>query len=166
MGHKRLISVLILVLFIAACNVNWVLANGEQTPQNQSFTDVPNDYWAKDAIKAMVDRGILSGYTDGSFKPDQEITRAEFARIMVVSLRLPLKTSAKASFQDVSTSSWAYPYVETAKYYLTGFRYTDGDYFEPNSPAVREDMAVALVKALGYAADEGSGTLEGYTDKD
>ncbi|MGE5403854.1 MAG: S-layer homology domain-containing protein [Candidatus Saccharibacteria bacterium] len=167
MGHKRLVAFIILIVFIFACNVSWVAACEDNTFQEQCFTDVPNDYWAKDAISAMVAKGIFSGYADGSFKPDQEITRAEFARIMVVSLSLPLKNAPQASFKDVSMGNWAFSYVETAKYYLTGFRYADGDYFEPSSPAVREDMAVALVKALGYAADgEAAGTLAGYTDND
>ncbi len=71
------------------------------------------------------------------------------------------------SFLDVKKNSWEYPYVESAKPYLTGFRTAAGDYFKPSLPAVREDMAVALVNALGYLNDPVDlGILDQFADKD
>ena len=76
-------------------------------------------------------------------------------------------TPETPSFLDVKKNSWEYPYVESAKPYLTGFRTAAGDYFKPSLPAVREDMAVALVNALGYLNDPVDlGILDQFADKD
>lgn len=131
------------------------------------FLDIGSDHWAYQAICSMVDRKIISGYPDRTFKPDKEVNREEFAKIMVVALNLPIKKPDDPTFIDVKENSWAFPYVETAKFYLTAFRSPQGDYFKPKEASVREDMAVALVKALDYtneAVDES--VLNVFADKD
>lgn len=119
------------------------------TASSQKYKDVPADHWANKAIELMSSKEVIAGYPDNTFKPDNSISRAEFARMMVVALNIPSKATSKASFIDVPASSWAFNFVESAKYYLTGFRTPEGDYFRPDRPAAREDMAVAIVKALG-----------------
>lgn len=47
-----------------------------------NFIDVPTDHWAYEAIRDLSDKGIINGYEDGSFKPDEPITRAEVATIV------------------------------------------------------------------------------------
>lgn len=139
-------------------------AQGASSP---IFSDLPQDHWAYNAVKFMVERGIITGYPDNTFRPDNPVTRAEFARIMVVALNLPIKVTDNPSFKDVPKDHWAYPYVETAKYYLTGFRSSNGDYFKPSDYAVREDMAVALVKAKGLQNENvDMNILNNYIDKD
>lgn len=131
------------------------------------FNDVSTGHWAYKAVEYMVQRQILSGYSDNSFKPDNPITREEFAKIMVLSLNLPIVDPKSGTFTDVSKKDWAFKYVESAKYYLTGFRTVAGDQFKPADLAVREDMAVALVKAMGYANETADDTvLNSFTDKD
>ncbi len=117
----------------------WTSSNG--------FPDVPESHWAYDAIMHMSASGIICGYKDGTFRPDNAVTRSEFAKMMVLALNINLTKPAAASFIDVSHKDWEYQYVESARFYLTGFRTASGDYFKPAHPAVREDMAVALVKA-------------------
>ena len=119
--------------------------------ERKEFSDVKSGFWAYDAIDAMTRQKILSGYDDCTFKPDKTVNREEFAKMMVLALQLKLTKPESPTFGDVSTKDWAYPYIETAKPYLTGFRNGDKDYFRPTGPAVREDMAVALVKALSYS---------------
>lgn len=146
------------------------LSFGVSFSQNQSnpiFSDLPQNHWAYNAVKFMVERGIIIGYPDNTFRPDNPVTRAEFARIMVISLNLPIKVTDEPSFKDVPKDHWAYPYVESAKYYLTGFRTQNGDYFKPSDYAVREDMAVALVKAKGLQNENvDMNILNNYIDKD
>jgi hypothetical protein len=138
-----------------------------QEQSNTIFSDLPQNHWAYNAVKFMVERGIITGYPDNTFRPDNPVTRAEFARIMVISLNLPIKVTDNPSFKDVPKDHWAYPYVETAKYYLTGFRTQNGDYFKPSDYAVREDMAVALVKAKGLQNENvDMNILNNYIDKD
>ncbi|WP_308637360.1 S-layer homology domain-containing protein [Paenibacillus silvisoli] len=72
----------------------------------------------------------------------------------------PDKT-AKASFADIKQNEWHTPYIEAAKTYLSGFTRNDGQFvFKPSSPALREDIAVAVVKLAGLnkatASDHGS----------
>ena len=52
------------------------------------YTDLSEDHWAYGPISEMTDKGILDGYTDGSFKPNKSISRAEFAKILVLTLDL------------------------------------------------------------------------------
>ncbi|MGE5329106.1 MAG: S-layer homology domain-containing protein [Deltaproteobacteria bacterium] len=124
---------------------------------SKKFKDVPSDHWANKAIQLMTDRKIIAGYDDSTFKPNNIINRAEFARMMVLALNIPIKDNPTATFKDVYSNDWFFKDVESAKFYLTGFRTPTGDYFRPLKPAAREDMAVAIVKALGMeneTADE------------
>ncbi|WP_170270417.1 S-layer homology domain-containing protein [Heliorestis acidaminivorans] len=122
-------------------------------PSTNHFSDLNRSHWAYDTIMEMVELGILSGYPDGTFRPNNTVTRAEFASIMVRTLELETTTPARATFTDVPTSHWAFRTVESARAYLTGYRdtRTGALTFEPNSVAVREDVAVAIVKAQGLA---------------
>ncbi|MCX7711133.1 MAG: S-layer homology domain-containing protein, partial [Clostridia bacterium] len=119
-----------------------------------SFSDVPQGFWAYDAIMKMVNQNVLSGYPDGTFRPDSPVTRAEFAKMMVNALGLPVTTPQGTTFKDVGLSEWSINYVEAAKNYLTGYKTADGFYFKPYENASREDMACALVLAKGYGNSE------------
>ncbi|ADQ40357.1 S-layer domain-containing protein [Caldicellulosiruptor acetigenus I77R1B] len=160
---KLLASFLVIVFMISIFST----ISFSQEQSNTIFSDLPQNHWAYNAVKFMVERGIITGYPDNTFRPDNPVTRAEFARIMVISLNLPIKVTDNLSFKDVPKDHWAYPYIETAKYYLTGFRTQNGDYFKPSDYAVREDMAVALVKAKGLQNENiDMNILNNYIDKD
>lgn len=118
----------------------------------KTFSDVNPDHWAYDAIMIMSDRGIIEGYEDGTFKPSNEITRSQFSKMMIKTLALEEIARSTPSFIDVGPDHWAYKYIEGSKTYLTGYRTADGDLFKPDDASVREDLAVALVKALGFTS--------------
>jgi hypothetical protein len=122
-----------------------------EAKSNGDFSDVQKDHWAYSAIRWMIENNIVEGTGDGKFSPQREVTRDEFAKMMVLALDLELINPSKGSFLDINKGGWQYKYVETAKFYLTGFKTASGDYFHPSQSAVREDMAVALVKALGFS---------------
>lgn len=131
------------------------------------FSDVLPKHWAYEAIRDMVERGIVRGYPDKSFKPGKPVTRAEFVKIMVAALKLEQENYTNASFKDVSTDHWAFRSVESGKFYLPGYRTVNGDYYKPDEAAVREDIVAALVKALGYSNKTPDySILEQYSDKD
>ncbi|WP_039764707.1 MULTISPECIES: S-layer homology domain-containing protein [unclassified Caldicellulosiruptor] len=162
---KRLLLICVMLVF-AIVQIFSAIAFAQDT-SSPIFSDLPQNHWAYNAVKFMVERGIITGYPDNTFRPDNPVTRAEFARIMVVALNLPIKVTDTPSFKDVPKDHWAYPYVESAKYYLTGFRTANGDYFKPSDYAVREDMAVALVKAKGLQNENvDMSILNNYIDKD
>jgi hypothetical protein len=113
-----------------------------------SFPDVPSSHWAYSSIMLLAERGVISGYTDGTFKPNDLVTRSEFAKMMTLTLNIPLLNEPAPSFVDVARDEWEFSYVESAKKYLTGYQLGESYFFKGKEEAVREDMAVALVKVL------------------
>ena len=76
------------------------------------FTDVPSTFWAYGDIENLSGLGYVSGYPDGTFKPSNQITRAEFCAIMDKVLNLTTSTQQTPTFTDVNTGDWFYQAVE------------------------------------------------------
>jgi hypothetical protein len=156
---KRILTIFLVltILFVFAVPVygtNTDSDNGKKTKtDNGEFSDVPKGHWAYEAIRWMVENKIVEGTGANMFQPSRQVTREEFAKMLVLTLDLSLVNPSQGSFLDIKKGGWQYKYIETAKPYLTGFRTSSGDYFHPSDPAVREDMAVALVKALGLSGE-------------
>ena len=114
----------------------------------ETFTDikVASDYY--EYVNELFERGFVSGYKDGSFKPGGLLTRAEASKILALNLGLNVTKSFNPTFKDVSTSDWAYPYIEALKEagVIDGFQ--DGT-FKPNSPITRNQMAKIIVNGYG-----------------
>jgi hypothetical protein len=151
---------LITALFIPVSAVNYGEENQNKPTKTytQKFGDVASGHWAFSYVGEMVERGVLDGYPDGRFYPENTVTRAEFAKIMAVTAGLSINTSyIEKYFNDTAASDWYTPYINAAKSYLSGYSTANGNYYYPNQPALREDIAVALVKLKGYdtaGADE------------
>lgn len=135
----------------AVVNYGDELTNMPSKTYTQKFSDVPKSYWAFEYIAEMVDRGVLAGYPDGKFYPNNNVTRAEFAKIMASAAGLSIGGYADTGYEDVSYDNWATPYINAAKYYLSGYVSNGLKYYQPNNNALREDIAVALVKLKGYS---------------
>ncbi|WP_304508981.1 S-layer homology domain-containing protein, partial [Anaerotignum sp.] len=114
-------------------------------------------HWAEKTITAWQDKGLISGYQDGTFKPNKPTTRAEFARIM--NQALGLSNKGNVSFSDVSASDWFYNDVAVAlgEKYTAG--YPDGT-FKPNETITRAQAAVFIAKAI----DASGGSVAAFTD--
>ncbi len=147
---KALLSLLVCIMLLLSSSFQTFAEKGASKDKSRSFKDVPKGFWAYDDIMWMLDRNIIDGIGDDLFSPNSTVTRSQFAKMMVNTLNLQRYSPDTPSFLDVKKNSWEYSYVEAAKPYLTGFRTSSGDYFKPLQAAVREDMAVALVVALGY----------------
>ena len=133
---------------------------------SSAFTDMPKEHWAYDKVEEMTSNGIITGYTDGTFKPNREVTREEFATILTKAL--DLKTVGEiVKFRDVEDSRWSKKYIDASSRYLTGYLNNGNYYFAPSSYAVREDMAVAVVKAKGLDDETPDySVLDRFSDKD
>jgi hypothetical protein len=125
------------------------------------FPDVPKDNWAWDYIKDLYSRHIINGYPEGDFRPNGLVTRAEFAKMMFLTLGIDKSHDYsgvivdRPFFVDVAGDYWAYEYIKYVGRYMTGFQGPDGNvYFKGDDAAVREDMAVALVKAMGLSVSD------------
>jgi len=120
---------------------------------SQKFSDVSQSHWAYKYIMEMESRGVLNGYPDGRFYPENTVTRGEFAKIMCLAAGLTVQPVSETSFEDVYPSDWFAPYVECGKLYLNGYDWgveSGKLMFLPTTVALREDIAVALVKLKGY----------------
>ena len=107
------------------------------------FKDM-KDHWAKDDVEYMAGLGIVSGVTENTFNPDANITRAEFAKLIVSTMGLSA-AEYENSYYDVISEDWYASYVQTAKNegYITGYN----GLFRPNDYITREEMAKVIVEA-------------------
>jgi S-layer homology domain len=124
------------------------------------FKDVPADYWAHEYIEGLARFNVISGFPDGTFKPNEPVTRAQFAAILenaflseqpfeVPYRRASLTQPPEANFTDVPNNHWASRYIFTARLagFLSGY---PGNQFKPNEPISRVQALVSIANGLGY----------------
>ena len=145
------ISITVTATFAAPVSYGSELKNMPNKSYNQIFNDVPKTYWAFDYISEMNTRHVLSGYPNGYFYPDNYVTRGEFAKIMTLAAGMDVTDPTYSNYADVTIDDWYCPYIETARYYLSGYSNGETTFYLPNDNALREDIAVALVKLKGYS---------------
>ena len=108
------------------------------------FEDVAPMRWSAPAVYQLAEAGVLGGYGDGSFRPTNQVTRAEFAKMltMVLPNDKTVPTTPR-SFPDVKESAWYAQYVKTlaGRGIVNGFE--DGT-FRPNAQITRQDMATMI----------------------
>ena len=90
--------------------------------QSARFPDITN-HWAKPFIEALARRGILKGYPDGRFRPDNSVTRAEFAAIITATFYQIPKKREYVPFVDVPDNHWAASAIRKAyeTVFISGF---------------------------------------------
>jgi hypothetical protein len=117
--------------------------------RHRAFTDLPQDHWAADPVQYLVESGVVSGYTDGTFRPGDNVTRAQFAKMLAGAMGWPLVTPATPTFGDVPLNDWAYAYIETAaaRGVLSG--YADGT-FRPANKVTRAQAAKILTESRAW----------------
>ncbi|ETT79632.1 S-layer domain-containing protein [Paenibacillus sp. FSL R7-277] len=105
--------------------------------------------WAKDQISRWMDQGLISGYPDGEFKPDNPVTRAELT--VLINRAFGFTETKKANFNDISSSKWYYSSIlqANAAGYIQG--YEDGT-FKPDQKINRQELAVIISKLLKLTA--------------
>ncbi len=122
-----------------------LLITSQPTAQAASFSDVPPAHWAHKAIDTISTRGLINGYPEGTYRPNEPVTRAQAAKVVALAINAKPTAAFKPSFQDISPAHGAYDHIRA----LTerGI-FTDGDKFHPNEPLTRAQMAKILT--LGY----------------
>jgi hypothetical protein len=128
------------------------------------LSDVPDKYWARPFIVALVDRKIFSDLTDSKFRPDEPMTRAELARLIQrMSDQEPIRKPI--DFKDVKDNSPVAPAIdETVKTgYLKGYPNNE---FRPDKNIPRVEVITALASGLNLKRSaRASKTLQLYTDR-
>lgn len=107
------------------------------------YKDVPPNHPFIKEILALHARGIIKGYPDGTLRPETNLSRAETA--VLISLSLNLKEEQKLTFNDVPFSHWAYTYINRVVRadIMKGYK---ENIFAPNKPLTRAQAAVVFVK--------------------
>ncbi|MEH1959946.1 MAG: fasciclin domain-containing protein [Nostoc sp.] len=115
-----------------------------------NLSDVSSDYWAHPFIQALADNNVIAGFPDGTFRPDQAVTRAEFAALIQKAFgnQNRVRQLTAGGFSDVPSGYWAASAIQSA--YETGFLAGyPGNVFLPNQQIPRVQGIVALASGLG-----------------
>lgn len=113
-----------------------------------TFTDVEG-HWAKETIERAVEIGFVNGYGDGTFRPDVDITRAEFVVMAAKAFALKAEGGVTLNFIDVNNiPSWAKPSVSEAEQAGIVKGYDDGS-FRPSQLISRSELAVMIMRLHG-----------------
>ncbi|MDP4179949.1 MAG: leucine-rich repeat domain-containing protein [Bacillota bacterium] len=126
-----------------------LIQNVTNKPASPAFKDI-DGHWAQKSLMMLFDRGILSGYPDGSMKPQLEITRAEAAVILIKALSLKPLNVKKYSFKDNNKlPAWAYGYIQKAVEMgiIKGY---DDKSFKPDQKVTRNEMVSMVVRSFGF----------------
>ncbi|MCR2802423.1 S-layer homology domain-containing protein [Paenibacillus soyae] len=135
---------------------------GEEKPPVK-HTDVAG-HWALESIGKAVRLGFIAGYGDGTFRPDNNATRAEFAVMLGKALGLEEEAAGTASFPDQDDiPSWARSFVALLAEEKVVGGYEDGT-FRPMNQVSRTEMTVMLVRALGLDTTQYEGENTPFTD--
>jgi|GEM_PF-576914 len=127
----------------------------------KTFPDVPSTQWAFRDVEALVARGIVGGYPNGTFQPAADVTRAEFVKMLDLALGIQPALLPAQPFRDVAASAWYAPYIDAA--YQAHLFQGSGGLALPDQPITREEAAVILARALGPGSVT-SGPVSRFTD--
>jgi len=153
MKLKKIIP-LVAVTIMGICSISY------------AFSDMPVNHWAYKTVKLMQEKQIISGFDDGTFRPDELVTREQFATILSKTLDIN-KNNEVIYYKDVSEDRWSKQYIDAVGIYMYDASITGNYHFSPENPAIREEMAVAVVKAKGLQNQVADYTvLDKFKDKD
>lgn len=120
-----------------------------------AFPDVEG-HWAAPGVRRLAARGVVSGFADGTFRPESPVTRAELAKLLAVALRQDdvarRLQAVTPRFSDLSAAHWANGFVAVHEELGVIRGYPDGT-FGPERTVTRAELAVLLVRALGVAVN-------------
>ena len=132
-------------LFISCAMLQGVAMASEE---KQSFRDL-EQHWAASTVESWSSKNLITGYADGSFKPDAFVTRAQF--IALVNRAFGYIENAQINYVDVSKKDWFYTELQRAKAigYISGY---ENGQMKPDSPITREEAAVIVSRILRLQA--------------
>ncbi|HHV19190.1 MAG TPA: S-layer homology domain-containing protein, partial [Thermoanaerobacterales bacterium] len=127
---------------------------------DKTFADI-RYHWAKNFIESMASKHILDGKAQDKFAPEDSMTRAEFAKVIVQTLNLDIKTY-RGIFEDISTGDWFADYVQTAFDNNLIQGKVAGKLFDPNGRITRQEMMTIIGRAMGEKAIRDANSILGY----
>lgn len=139
---KKLYSCLSVFLLFS-----FLLLPAAMTEAKSKFKDVPNDFWAKSEIEFLSSKGIIKGFPNGTFQPNQPVKRVQAAIMITRALGLNTSHRPNPGFKDIKNLDKE-AYNAIAAVVDEGI-FPKGQTFRPHEALSRADMAIALVKAYG-----------------
>ncbi|MEA5624288.1 fasciclin domain-containing protein [Nostoc sp. UHCC 0251] len=139
-----------IVISAPASSQNTVPSTTPSPASTVNLSDVSSDYWARPFIQVLADNNVITGFPDGSFRPNQAVTRAEFAALIQKAFpnQNRVRQSNAGGFSDVPAGYWAASAIQYA--YETGFLAGyPGNVFSPNQQIPKVQAIVALTSGLG-----------------
>ena len=121
-------------------------SNNQSLSEVQKLSDISN-HWAKESITELFKMGIVSGSTDGNFYPENNVSRAEFAKMLAGVIGIDALYNAEKTFSDVNSTSWYYGYIMALCNHGIMKGYTDNE-FRPDNSITRQEMATAIYRFL------------------
>lgn len=129
---KKIISLILSAVILLSFNIPSFAAE---------FSDFTSAHWAYSYVSELVNDGTINGYTDGTFRPEGTVTRAEFVKMIGEG-----NNNSAVSFDDVSADHWAYKYIISS-----GLKPLYDNMFMPDTPITRGDVAELLWQRAGSA---------------
>lgn len=114
-----------------------------------AYPDVSPNHWAAKEIEVLTEQGVIVGYPDGTFKPDENVTRAEFASMAIKALGQEHTVVAQpVYFTDIDPSYWAYDAIQKALFFDLVSCPAQGEPFRPEDSVSRAESISVAVNAL------------------
>lgn len=136
----------------------------DKTPsESVEFTDVEGSHFASDAIKELSSKGIITGYSNGTFGPNKTVTRAEFAIMLKRALGLSGSSDFSSKFTDFNQNAWYAEELSVALHHRITKGFTDKT-FRPNDLIPREQASVMISNILRNAGINNDGTAQEFKD--
>lgn len=153
MRKSKKLSVVLLLIFV-------MTLFGSLSASAANLSDI-SGHWAQSEIKAMVDKGAVTGYPDNTFKPNNTITRAEF--ITIVNRAFSFTETAEISYRDVKPTDWFASQIQRASAagYIAGY---EDNTMRPGNNISRQEAAVIITRILNLDTSNGAAEVDRFTD--
>lgn len=146
---KKVLSIVLSIAMVVCLAPTMAFAATTSAKADAAYSDTKGTA-CEGAVNVLSALGVVDGFTDGTYKPEQVVTRAQMAKLIVTALGVADYASATTSkFTDMGAASWAIPYVE----YASNLNIVNGvgnSKFNPNGNVTYEQAATMIVRALGY----------------
>lgn len=130
------------VVFVAILMANTPATKANITRGITDYNHVSS--WAKTSVENLESQGVISGDEIGEFSPQLNVTRAEFAKMIVIAFDIKSNENSTKDYSDITGGEWFYEYVATASCVMKG----DGISFRPHDYITREEVAVIIDRVL------------------
>lgn len=160
MFKKIIYIILCCALFIG---FNFDSVKNYNSSEPVSFSDITENYvWAKPAIDALSEQGVLNGISEGIFAPSLGVSKEQLAKMLTTVFSLPQKKSAGQTYTDVAKDRWSYPYIEaTSEFFPLNYPANE---FNPTLHCTRELLASVVANAIGLEPSDNEFLNESFID--